>query len=207
MSLSSTGAPVTSTSPSPILRSAHAFFTAMAPSPSPSMEALPLSRTIIWAWLSSKNEDRSGLRMSPLLSWSSTSTHSGFDSERCSGVESRNGPRRSAVSAKSASRAFAPGEPGSSAANASLVADAAMEASGSHASSFVGSSGVRDSVFSLKVKVSRGLTTASTAGLSRISALAASIASAFFGIASSATEWPSSMVKSTSMIWPPKRSW
>ncbi len=110
MSLSSSGAPVTrvsafsrvpslhppsvsqettvafvldgSASPLASLCLVHASNTAVAPAPSPSMLALPLRRTIIWACVSSKNEDRRGLRMAPLLSCRSTSTHAGFDSVR-----------------------------------------------------------------------------------------------------------------------------
>jgi len=236
MSFSSSGAPVTSVSPpviSPSLQppsvsqvvpsgslspcftvcGVQASLTAMAPAPSSSMSALPVRRTIIWAWSLSKNEDRSGLRMLPSLSRSKMSTQSGLSSVRWSAVESRNGSRRSAVLPKSSSRALAPAEPGSSAFCASVSAVLAIDWSGLKALASVGSSGVRDKRLALYSRVSSGVRTASTCGFFSISALACWITNWFSGVASPVTGTlsppaaPSSIVKSTIMIWPPNSFW
>ncbi|WP_421120455.1 hypothetical protein ACE2AJ_03800 [Aquihabitans daechungensis] len=89
----------------------------------------------------------------------------------------------------------------------------AMDFSGSNASASVGSSGVRDRRLALNSSVSSGVRTASTCGFFSISAFAWRMTSWFSGVASSVTGGPpaipesSSIVNSTIMIWPPKRSW
>ena len=168
--------------------------TRSAAAPSTSSDSLPLSRVIIWACASSGKNGRSDLRISPRLSNSRNSIHSGF-SNVCSPWTAL--MRLSVVSESSRRIAWAAGS-GSRSRAPSRACPATL---------WVTSPVGLDTRFWVNSRAVSGLTTPNTPSVWRRSSSTCWRWAMFSGVNRSVTVWPSSIVNRVTMAWPPKRSW